>query len=267
MAFHVVHGSPQDIWAPMTYAATIYTGSIVEVDTTSASGNEGLVVKSVADGENDGDDDSVIVGVCIGNNLRHPLYSATYFHEYITSADPTDSTLEHVLTGGPFPTGSREDFVKISLVDPCTTINGPLFNGAWNTAPALLTAASGLSHIGATFNACQEYEQYHSTIYFRTGPNAGAYRILNNSDSTSVLAWDTPLYKDVVAGDTAVVVNTRNIGPGRIYTDATATWIDCDHDNTEDFLGVFAVQLDLEIAGSENLTFRFDGDHFTGKRT
>jgi len=207
----------------------------------------------------------MIVGICIGNNLRRPLYSATYKHEYITSATCEDSTTEFVSTGGPFPLGGREHFVKVALIDPTSVIRGPLFNETIGTAPTLLTVTTGASHVQCTTNETQDVEQYLSTIYFRTGVNRGGYRVVT-STSTTTHTWDTPLYKDVAVGDTAVIVNLRPLGPSRFYTDATATWIDVNAEVDTDYLGAFVTKLDLSQAAAEFVEFRLDYDHFCGAR-
>ena len=97
-----------------------------------------------------------------------------------------------------------------------------------------------------------------STIYFRTGANAGTYRVLDSASATSH-TWDTPTYADVEVGDTAVAVNVLPFGLSRVQLLATyMTCFDIDEACTSDYFGIDVVRLNLAEQYKEYVEFMWN---------
>lgn len=261
MPFTVVHGSPQDIWVPISYGDTMYVGGIAGWDATDVGDHDGVHMFPVAAGVWNATNYDIPLGAIIGTNLRNPVFDTTGKCEYITSATPLASTTEFVLTGGPYPGGGREHFVKVSLIDPCTTLRGNLFDSAVGTAPTVGTVTTGDTNgVSCTTGAVSVASiDGMSTIYFRTGANKGTYRTLDSTASTTTHTWNIPTYAAVAVGDTAVVVNIKMIGLSRAQT--LATYINCfdiDEAATSHYFAIDVTRLDLSVAGGEYVDFRWN---------
>ena len=262
MSFSVVHGSPQSIWVPMFYETTIYMGGIVSWDATAASDREGLQMLPQAAGYWNDTNYDIPTGVAIGHNLRRPVFNTTGQCEYITSATPLASTTEFVSHGGSeFPMGGREHFAKIALINPCTVLRGPLVDAAVTGAPAVgtVSVASGSDGLDCTASAASvALVAGFASIYFRTGANAGAYRVL---DATSVTAheWDTPCYTAVAIGDTVVAVNVLPVGLSKVQLLATyMTGFDINEAVTSHYFGIDVIRLNLAEQYKEYVEFSFN---------
>ena len=265
----VIHGSSQAIWVPIEYAAgamTIYVGAPVSVDEDDADGKDGIQVLAVAAGAANVDNGDVPIGVCIGTNLRKPLFNSTAKTEYITTSSPHDSTSEFVLTGGPYIGGGREAFAKIDVIDPCTVLRSKLVDSSMSGAPAVstLTTGCGGDGVDSIGSACSVATiQGFSTMYVRTGANKGAYRILDGSASTTDFYWDTPMYADMAVDDTVVVVNVLPFGPSQVQLLATySTAFDIDEACTSDYFFIDVLQLNLAEQYKEYVDFRWNASNF-----
>ena len=261
MSFSVVHGSPQDIWVPLLYGTTIYMGGIVGWDATGVSDREGIQMLPVAAGAFNTTNYDIPFGVAIGHNLRTPVFNTTGKCEYITSATPHDSTTEYVSHGASeYPMGGREAFVKVSIITPCTVLRGSLVDSAVGTAPTVGTVTAGSTDgLSCTTGAMSVATIAGlSTIYFRTGANAGTYRVLDSASTTSH-TWDTPTYADVAVGDTAVAVNVLPFGLSRVQLLATyMTCFDIDEACTSDYFGIDVVRLNLAEQYKEYVEFMWN---------
>ena len=267
----VVHGSPQTVWMPLQTTTTIYVGGIVSL--VNAAVTEGVVPLPDASGTYNETVYNIPLGVCIGTNRKNPLYSSTYLTEYITEPGATDAfggaSLEYVGVEGPWVKGDHIAMVKVALINAHTVLRAPIRNAAIGTAPTLLTVSTAgtSSGIDCVTNAADfaSVTTPLSTIYFRTGSNAGAYRLCDTASSTTH-EWDTALRNETAVGDTAVLVPLRTHGLSTIMFDATtAMFIDCADApvaNGADRWGVNVLRLDLETAGNEYAEFCFLGNHF-----
>ena len=268
----VVQGSPQSVWMPLETGATVHVGSLVMK--TTASPTEGVLTLADSAGVYNETNCNVPLGVCIGTNRKNPLYSSTYLTEYITEpgeADPHGgASIEYVGVEGPWAKGDPIAMVKVALIDPSTVLRAPIRNAAIGTAPTLLTATN-VTHDadgkGVTTNTseCASITTPLSTIYCRTGANAGAYRLCDTA-SASIHAWDTAMRNDCVYGDTFVLVPVRTHGLSTVMFDATtAMFIDSADDpvaNGTARWGINVVRLDLSTAGNEYCEFSFLTNHF-----
>ena len=267
----VVHGSPQTIWVPIESSATVYVGSIVAVNTDAAT--EGVTILPDAAGAFNLTNSDVPFGVCIGTNRKSPLYNTVTGTEYITcpgEADAHDgSSIDYVGVEGPWAKGDTIPMVKIAVITPSTVLRAPIFNG--NTRTAIpVGAATGASTTGQgvtldTALAFTPTTDPISTIYCRSGANAGSYRLMDAAHTT-VLTWDTSLRSDIATGDTFVGVPIRTHGFSTIQFDATyASWIDASDEPAgagTNLWGITVLRLDLSVAGGEYCEFMFGAGHF-----
>jgi len=261
MSFEVVHGSPQAIWVPLLYGTTIYVGGIVGWDASGIADREGAQMLPVAGGVWNNDNYDIPFGAVIGTNLRTPVFNTTAKCEYITSATPLASTTEFVLTGGPYILGGREHFAKVNVINPCTVLKGSLVDSAVGTAPTVgtVTTASGSDGLDCTTGAMSVATVAGlSTIYFRSGANKGAYRVLDSASDTTH-TWDTPCYAAVAVGDKAVAVNLVPFGLSRVQLLATyMTAFDIDEAVTSDYFGIDVIRLDLSEQYKEYVEFMWN---------
>jgi len=269
----IVHGSPQSIWVPIQTSATINVRGIVCLDQSGVT--EGVIMLPDASGVANDSNLDVPLGVCIGTNRKNPLYNSTELTEYITDPGASDphggASIEYVGVEGPWAKGDPIAMVKIALIDPTTILRAPIRNAAIKTAPTLLTATNAThdaNGLGVTTNTseCASITTPLSTIYCRTGANAGAYRLCDTA-SASIHTWDTAMRNDCVYGDTFVLVPVRTHGFSTVmFDDTTAMFIDSADDPVADGTDrwiIDVVRLDLSTAGNEYCEFRFSSTHFT----
>lgn len=269
----IVHGSPQTIWVPVVSSATLYVGGIVAVPTGTPT--EGVNILPDASGVYNETNCDVPFGVCIGTNRKNPLYSSTYLTEYITcpgATDPHDgASIEYVGVEGPWAKGDPIAMVKVAVINPMTVLRAPIRNAAIATAPTLLTVTAGDSDgLGCTTNANDftGIQLAMQTFYFRSGNNAGAYRIAdyNAGTSTTVHSWDTATKQDTAAGDTGVCVPIRTHGISTVMFDSTTAMFidnaDAPVSGGADRWGINVLRLDLSEAGKEYVEFCFETGHF-----
>ena len=261
MGFEVVHDSPQTLWVPVEYTGTMYMGSIACLDVSAVATHSGAFMLPQAAGAFNTAFD-IPFGVTIGHNSRTRLFNTTYKTEYITSATPHDSTTEFVGVDGPYSKGTREAMVKVAVIDPSTVCKSNIVADAVGTAPTILTAtadvAAGTS-MAHNENHVASIDGW-STIYFRSGANRGTYKVLNGTASTTASAWTLPCYKDVITGDTAVVVNLRPWGISQAQLLATGlTCFDVGTDMTgPNYFGIDVLRLDLAEQYKEYVEFRWN---------
>lgn len=272
MGFTIAHGSPQLIWVPVEPSETIYMGAIVSVDT--ATPLEGVQPIGQAAGASNTTNKDIPLGVVVGMNstAANRVYSSTYKAEYITqvaAGDVYGSTVDYQGIEGEWARGDRQAFVQIAVIDPSTVLRGPIYNGAVGTAPTevTVTAGDGGDGIGCTTSASDVATVANfSTIYMRTGANAGVYRTLTSA-STTTHTWLKAMPSSIAAGDKAVVINgLRPYGISRMQLDAEGLYVDCSAALTSDYYNIIVYRLDLSVAGKEYVEFRFDADNFCSTR-
>jgi len=269
----IVQGSPQSIWVPVVPATTIYVGGLVCIDTSAPLA--GIQMLPDANGVANDSNLDVPLGVCIGTNRKNPLFDSTELTEYITSPAAGDAfggaSIEYVGVEGPWAKGDPIPMVKVALIDPSTVIRAPLRVAAIGTAPSVETVTSqttgGSTGVGFTSGTMDftSIANDMQTIYFRSGGNAGTYR-LNNSASATAALFAKATRNSIEIGDTFVIVPVRSHGYSTVmFDDATAMFIDCADapvlDGTDRWI-ISVVRLDLATAGNEYCEFRFDPVHF-----
>jgi hypothetical protein len=266
----VVHDNPQTIWVPIEDAATIYVGGLATVNQSAPT--EGITMLPDASGVANVSNHDVPMYVVQGTNLFTPLFDTTYKCEYITAPAATDphdgSANDYRLVEGPYSLGDPIAMAKVAIITPTTVLRAPLYNAAVGTAPTVVTVTTGDTQgLGCTTGAA-DFTSITSplqTAYFRSGANAGVYRMKDDS-STTIHTWDTATKNDIAVGDTLVVVPLRTHGPSTVMFDATsASFIDVADAPVLAGTNRWAInvlRLDLSEAGNEYCEFMFDAGHF-----
>lgn len=272
MSMSIVSGSFQRLWVPVKDTDKIYVGGIVAVDWSSPS--EGVEMLPVPSGNANRTNKDIPYGVVIGTNRASPLYDTTELCEYITGPGVADAhdgaSIEYTGVEGVWAKGDPIAMVLIDLITPLSIIRAPIRATNKKTAPVVITCTTGDSNgVAGTFSPAIDFTpttENYSTIYFRSGNNAGAYRVMDTAHTT-VLGWDVRLRNDVAEGDTAVCVPIRTHGPSTIYFESTSmSWIDADVEQQLAGSGLWAVnviRLDLSVPGQEFLDFTFQLNHFS----
>ena len=273
MAFTVVHPChSQTLWAPVEVSETVYTGSIIGVDT--ASPLSGVQPMPVAAGAANVTNLDVPLGVVVGNNnlKDNVLFSSTYNTEYITAgAEATAhiATAGDKFTGveGPWPKGDRWAMVEYIPITAETVLKGPIYNAAYGTAPTEAIVSTGSGTDGLDFSTATTQPDVatvaaFNTCFFRTGENRGVYRILETASQTT--HTQTPAFPyDVAVGDKCVVVNgLRPFGMSYAYIDSEGMYIDCSAALTANYLMIDVLRLDLSEQYKEYVEFRFSPVNF-----
>jgi hypothetical protein len=278
MAFTVVHGSPQKIWAPVINTDTLYVGQLVK------STNEGVQpLQTALNGGDSANKTTVdllgiagscggqaVYGVVVGTNAKTPAFNPTLGAEQITYAEPPSATTEtYVGVEGPWAKGDLMAMVEIAVIDPSTVLRGEIFHSATaRTAPTVATVTASCSGLAAdcgSFGVTTVAQM--STLYFRSGSNAGSYRVLDSTAATGP-TWDIILTSSTGANgqlnDTVVATNLRPQGNCRMQVSTEALWIQGNAAVTADYFEVQVLRLDLSVAGSEYCEFRFVPNNFQG---
>lgn len=271
MGITIVHGSPQTIWVPMKEQVTIYVGGLVCTGVNAI--DEGVIQLPDASGASDVGNHQVILGPVIGTNRKDPLFSTTYLTEYITSpaaADPHDgASIDYVGVEGPWSKGDQLPMVKVALINPSTVLRAPLKATDAATAPALQTATAVDTNGTAIVVDTSDFAGVAnlSSIYCRSGANAGCYRQRTDTGTTS-MTWDWAMPRDIAIGDTFVSAPVRAFGFSTVQFDSTtAAHIEVDdvaHLGATDRYVINVVRLDLREAGKEYVEFMFQPQHFSG---
>lgn len=268
MGFKVISETPQTVWAPITDSDTLYIGQLVK-----CAGNEGVQPAGTASGNADTTGKGYLYGIIVGTSNSTPLYNSTYKTEYITDATPKASTTIFTGVEGPWSKGDHQAMVEIAIINPSTVIRGPIYKGAVGTVLPEHTVAASKGHYAnctldstpkAGFSAGDAVG--YMTAYFRTGSNAGTYRLLDSTSSVS-LTWDKNLYASASNDDKVILVNgLRPNGYSKFYLDSESLFINNANTASANYYIGSVVRLDLRESGNEFCDFTFAPCHFDPKR-
>lgn len=262
------------MWVPVDTGATVYVGSIAGLDYSDIADAVGVTVWDQADGaSNTSNIGDIPFGVVIGTNLRTPAYDSTAKAHYITAGTATSprtsSSVEYVGVEGPFSKGENRAMVKLDLIGPHSKLRAPLYNNAVGTAPTLLTCTTGDAQGDAVTTNATQYTPVDnmSTIYCRSGANAGIYRITSNT-STTAHTWNVDMNAATAVGDTFVSVGLRPFGTSfvRFGDDTYCSYINVSETPATNYTIIHVTKLDLSVAGKEYCEFYFDADVFATAR-
>jgi len=268
MGFTVVHPmNSQTLWAMVEVSTTIYTGSIIGIDTTAPL--QGVYPLPVAAGAANVTNLDVPWGVVIGNNnsAGNVVYNSTYNAEYITAGAESawhDNTTRYQNVEGPLGYGVSGAMVEYIPITAETVLRGPIWGSGYGTAltEVAVTTGSGTDGIDCTTETVQcTPVAAMATIYFRSGGNVGVYRHLETTSAT-VHTFVPACPADIAVGDKAVVANLRAWGTSRAYIDSTGSYIDGTAALTSNYLLIDVLRLDLSQPGGEYVEFRFNPINF-----
>ena len=263
MGMRVVENAVRTIWAPMdtTSTPTLYYGQLVVVT------GDGVGPAAAASGVGDTTGKQVLYGIVVGSNNRTPVYDSTHSTDKITAVITQAAQTERDWVGaeGVWVKGDPQCMVQVAVISAETVIQSPLYVTSDGTAPTLLTVTTGSTDgLGFTSNATDFTPVADlCTSYCRTGKNAGIYRISDDT-STTVETNDLAFPQDIAVGDTFVRVPVRPVGYSYVQLNATdpGLFINCALGLVTDYFIIDVLELDLRVAGKENVKFRFHPCHF-----
>lgn len=277
----ITHGVPQTQWYPVINTDTLYVGQLViaknegveplrqavgAVDSTHRTRVNAILAQGNSTASN-----NTIFGLVIGTNAKTPSFSTTYNTEQITYSSPNAAAVTtdtYFGAGGPWAVGENLAMVKVAILDPTITLRSPLYQsssivGTSPTVGTVTASTSGQTVTTATLGVTGVASQ--STLYFRTGTSAGAYRVTTDTSAT-VHAWDIPLNSTAASaqvGDTVLKTNLRTVGKCRAQLSTEALWIDSGAVVTTNYFSIDVTRLDMSSSGREFVEFRFDPIHFS----
>ena len=274
MGFNVIQGDrtinlggfPIDI----TTATNLYVGQLVQKSSGAMCGVGPL---AAASGLSDLGGDQQILGIVVGTN-NYPmteLFNATY-GQYISgvAAQAGQKAIMKMGVEGMHPKGDPQPMVLVAIIDNTTWLQTQICNATFGVAPTLLTVTTGdTTGAGCTTNACDVTTVANlCTMHFRTGANAGIYRVVK-SVSTTTHTFDNYFPYAIAVGDTAVIVPFVQ-GVSYANINETAGYLGycfrCDKTPATNYFGIDVKELDLKEAGKETVIFRFNAAHFGGIR-
>lgn len=255
----------QRVWAPVDTTDTYYVGQLVGWEQGAYDG----VVNAGAAGANP-DATTNICGIIEAVDTLEPLTvdSSTAKGSYVvgveSAADQNARNLQPISGKGPWVYGDKQVLVKIALLTPWTKVMVPLYNGAFGTAPTVLTNTvadtSGVS--GSVTNACDFTPVANeASIYCRTGASDGQMRITSDT-STTTFTNTKALSGGTTVGDTFVRVPYRVFGNCSVVTDAEALYFDVSATGASNNWHFNVLELNLQVLGNEHVIGFFAARHF-----
>lgn len=273
MSFKVMN-TRRIVQFPTDGSSTYYVGQLVSFTAASKAKTPGGVVPlAVAAGAWDTTNFQVVAGVVIGFNYQTPTYNSSWKANYDTGVITQAAQVARtpLLNKGMYSGGDPQVLVDVAIIEPCSLIEGPIYNAAYGTAPTVVTDTGGADTTGYTTagtTGATDFTPvaYNCTIYCRSGANAGLYRTTNDTTNTAP-DTDIGFPYDVASGDTFVRASLKQgyslvqiNGPGMYIDNATSG-------GTTNYFGVVVEKLDLVTAGAEKALFRFDPVHFSNIRS
>lgn len=265
MSFELVDdvSSAHKQWVPVTGTDELFVGSLVQW------AGEGVSLLGVANGAADATDDSIVAGLVLAtsNDIDNKAFEdgttvSGFAGEEITGVTSQANLNNRQNFGqtGMYVKGEKMALVQIARLYPDTRIRGRFYNAAYGTAPTVLTSTNtSADGLGITTNATDVAGVAdQSTIYCRTGANAGLYRVTDDT-STTVHTWDIAMMQDIAQGDTFIKVFGKQ-GFGRLQFDAQSLYINTAA-TTSAYWTVFIDKINLKTAGEEFCEFTFGLQH------
>jgi len=195
-----------------------------------------------------------ILGICTGV-VTSPTYTASYYNGDLATYSTTQATLAAYDPPGPAQ-------VEVTLVTPTTLIKAPIWTTTPGTAAEVKTVttadSAGTSVITSGFTAT---EDSYSTVYCRSGANAGQYRKVTADGGTTTQTVLIPFNYGIAVGDTFVAAN---VVMGHGHVDWVATYLNGIDGVAAVGTYCFAVyvhELNLKEAGREYCIFTLSTDH------
>jgi len=271
MSFNVVQGAVDEFWCATDGTSKYYVGQLVSFGAASKAATPGTVVPlAVPAGAADTTNFQIPAGVVTGINTRNPARDATtgLVAETAVVTQAAQLARDWALNGGMYAVGDPQMLVKVALINSCSLIEGPIYDGAYKTVCTTTTDTGGADTTGYTSAGTQGAVTFTPvasicTIYCRSGANAGLYRTTSDTSTTAAVVT-TGFPYDVVLGDVFVRVPLKQ-GLSEIYIGGPGLYIDQGLTASNNFQ-VIVKDMDLAVSGSEKARFWFTGDHFCNER-
>ena len=282
MGFSIAEGTRNitQAWIPIDgYTGTsLYIGQLVRRDNvvTTSNGIGPLVVSAgVTDVTTVA---KTILGIVTGFN-NYPLtetFNATY-GQYMSpgSSGNAVSAATQIATmkmgqEGMHPKGDPMFMAQIAFLDNTTWIKCPIYNATYGVAPTVQTVTTGSSTgVGCTVTPGSDVANVTNmgTTYFRTGANAGIYRV-NLDASATTYTYTTAFPYPIAVGDTCVNMPFVQ-GDSYVNINTTAGYLGmcliCNQTAATNFFRMQVKEMYWGVSGKEYLIGRFSPAHFAGR--
>jgi len=269
MGFEVLEAGSRPLWVPVDYGtsgATLYTGQIVR------STGDGVAALGSAAGAFDTTNKNVPFGVVVGTDNLTPTYNTTYQAESVTSVSTSAAQAARSIQGaeGMWIKNDLQAKVQVVLITAQTVLKGRIFKTSYGTALSTLTVSNASADGGLTAPTMTAADFTPvadlTTLYCRTGGNAGAYRIVTNTSTTQPTVAVAFPNATIAVGDTFVWVPIRPIGTSYVNFDSASTFINGAASPATNYYGIEVLELNLSLSGQEYVVFRFNSVHFDPAR-
>jgi hypothetical protein len=266
MAFSIVEGEGRTFWAATNGSSTYYVGQLVSCSAASKAATAQTVVPlAVPAGVADTTNLQVIIGVITAINDRTPSYDSTGQKRAGVTTKANQLARDWTGQEGMYVKGDPQVLVQVTRITSSTVIRGNIFNAAVGTAPTVVADTVGTDSTGytsaGTTGACDfTPTTLTSTIYCRSGANAGLYRVTTDT-STTAPAVTVGFPTNVALGDKFVRVPLKQ-GLSHVYIGGPGLYIDCSLGLVTNTYQILVWNLNLATAGSEYADFSFTPDHF-----
>jgi hypothetical protein len=234
----------------MVIGSSVYQGQLASIDEGKDTG--GQIEKCPVAVSASPDTTSHIVGI-ISGIVTSPTYTASYYNGDLGTYSATQATIAAYDPPGPAQ-------AEVVLLTPTSLIKSPIWHTTPGTALHCLAAttadSAGTSVITSGFSANVDG---FSTVYCRTGANAGQYRITEGTGTTTV-AVTIPFTYGIAAGDTFVCCN---LVQGWSALDWVATYVN-GIDGTAALTYAYRAyvhELNLKESGKEYAVFTVSPQH------
>ncbi|MFA6063975.1 MAG: hypothetical protein WC736_15410 [Gallionella sp.] len=270
MGFSVIDGPSRTQWFESSGTNTYYVGQLVAYTQASKAATAGCVVPlAVPAGLCDATNTQVIAGVVTGFNLRTGgSYSSTSLSSTATgvTAQADQLARDWALNGMGYAIGDPQLLIQVTLINDWTLIRGPVYAAAVGTAPTLLTNTESGETTGGTTAITVNTIPYTniaalSTLYVRTGANAGLHRVTASTSTTEPAVTHAFPY-DFAVGDTMVQVPFKK-GFSKIYVSGPGLYVNSNQTPDANYFGAIVEAFELSTAGRESVSFRFTPEHFS----
>ena len=282
MGFSIAEGTRNitQAWIPIDgYTGTsMYIGQLCRRDNvvTTSNGIGPLVVSAgVTDVTTVA---KTILGIVAGFN-NYPLTETldTTYGQYMspgTSGNAlsaaTQKSVQKLGVGGMYPMGDPMPMAQVAFLDSTTWVKCPIYNATYGTAPTVSTVTTGsATGVGCTVTAGSDVANVSQmgTTYFRTGANAGLYRV-NSDTSVTVYTFTSAFPYPIAVGDTCVNLPFV-LGDSYVNINSTAGYLGmcliCNQTAATNFFRMQVKELNFQASGKEYIIGRFSPAHFAGR--
>jgi hypothetical protein len=227
----------------------LYQGQLAAADISKTTGG---YIKPAPVAAANPDTATRILGIVTGV-VTSPTYTASYYKGDVATYD---TSLASLLANDPVGPAMAE----VCLITPTTLIKAPLYHTTPGVALHCLAATTAVS-VGTTFvtSGFDAAVDGYSTAYCRTGTNAGQYRKVDGTGTTTQ-TFVIPWHNGVAVGDEFVVAN---VVEGNGHIDLLGTYLN-GIDGTaalSNYYCAYVHEVNLKESGKEYIVFTLSSSH------